>query len=64
MVPSSKTSRAQICRRGTAAWRSWKAHREPVDARRVAETGPAGWGETQRSWAEAGNNHSTERSWW
>lgn len=43
-----------------AAWCSWKACWEPVDAGEAAATGPAGRGEMQRSRAEAGNNHSRE----
>lgn len=58
MVPGSKTSRAQPWRRGTAAWYSWE------QAEDAAATGPAGREEMQRARAEAGNNHSTERSWW
>lgn len=58
MVPSSKISRAQPQRRGMAAWCSWE---QAEDAK---ATGPAGRGEMQRAREEAGNNHSTERSWW
>lgn len=39
MVPGSKTSRAQPCRRGMAAWCSWKTHWDPVDAGEAAATG-------------------------
>lgn len=59
-VPSSKTSRAQPCRRGTAAWCSWKAHREPVDA--------GGWQKQAQLAGERHRDHGQrlepERSWW
>lgn len=41
-----------------AAWCSWE------QAEDAQATDPAGRGEMQRARAEAGNNHSTERSWW
>lgn len=62
MVPGSKTSRAQPWRRGMAAWCSWKARWEQAED--AEATGPAGREEMQRARAEAGNKHSTERSWW